>query len=475
MTRSVLQSRRAVVILAAGQGKRMKSNRPKVLHEVLGEPMLAHVLRAADSLGPMRIVVVTGHGREAVEAWLAGWTSRAPVISVEQVAPKGTGHAVGFAMSHIADADEVVVLYGDSPLQTPATLTRLCEMRGQRPLSLLVTRVADPSGYGRVLVGEGDTALKIVEDKDANEAEREVDLINAGMMAVDRAFLASGLKRLRPDNAQGELYLTDLVGLAADDGSPGNAYEAPPAETHGINTLAECARATELLRQRINGDWMAAGVTIVEPASAWIEATVTLAAGARIGSACELRGRTTVAAGARIDRGAVVVDCEIGENAWLKPYTVASDARIGAEAAVGPFAHLRPGTVLDARVKVGNFVETKKAHLHEGAKASHLSYIGDADIGAGSNIGAGTITCNYDGVNKHRTVLGRGVFIGSDTQLVAPVTVGEGAYVAAGTTVTGDVPAGALAVSRAPQRNIDGWVARKQAKQAAALVAKGRS
>jgi bifunctional UDP-N-acetylglucosamine pyrophosphorylase/glucosamine-1-phosphate N-acetyltransferase len=458
----------AVVVLAAGQGKRMHSALPKVLHRVLGEPMLAHVLRVAEGLAPDRIVVVTGHGRAQVEAWLASspWRpgrGEGPAVStVEQVNPNGTGHAVLCAQPAWHDADEVLVLYGDVPLLREETLAALRQARSEAPLSLLAADMANPTGYGRVLAREG-WVERIVEHKDASESEREVRLCNAGMMCLRRDFLAASLGRLRPDNAQGELYLTDLVGMAAQAGTPGRVLVLEDAEeVQGVNNRAECALATGLLRRRLNRAHMLAGVAIEEPETAWIEASVALAADCVIGPSVELRGNTSVSAGAVIERGCVLTDVEVAERAHLLPYTVASESRIGSDCHVGPFAHLRPGTVLGDACKVGNFVETKKTHLGRGAKASHLSYLGDADIGPDCNIGAGTITCNYDGKNKFRTVLGRGVFIGSDTQLVAPVNVGEGAYVGAGTTVTGDVPAGALALSRTPQRNIEGWVARKK-------------
>ncbi len=461
----------AVVVLAAGQGKRMQSALPKVLHKVLGEAMLGHVLRTAEALRPDKLVVVTGHGRAQVEAYVAQWGAqpgrRVQPVCIEQVNPNGTGHAVSCAQPVWQDADEVLVLYGDVPLLRVETLQELLLKRDRGLLSLLVADMADPTGYGRVVL-QGEQIQRVVEHKDANETERKITHVNAGMMAVRADFLKEALQKLSPNNAQGELYLTDLVGMAAQSGQPGRALLLRDgSEVQGVNQRAECALATAILKQRINLQHMLAGVAIEEPESAWIEATVRLEPDCTIAGNVELRGRTTVAAGAQIDRGCVVTDAEVGTGAHLLPYTVVADSRVGPGAHVGPFAHLRPGTVLEDKVKVGNFVETKKAHLGKGAKASHLSYLGDAEIGPDCNIGAGTITCNYDGVNKFKTVLGTGVFIGSDSQLVAPVTVGDGAYVGAGTTVTGDVPAGALAVSRTPQRNIEGWVAKRKARDAA--------
>lgn len=460
------QRKLTVVILAAGLGKRMMSQLPKVLHPVLGEPMLGHVLRTAEALNPERIVVVTGHGRQQVEAWIAKRTATSPTTCVEQVNPNGTGHAMLCAQPAWQDASEVLILYGDVPLLRHQTLERLLGDRGDRPLALLVAQVPDPGGYGRVVLN-GQEIQKVVEHKDATAAEREIAVVNAGMMAVRADFLKESLAKLTPDNAQGELYLTDLVGMAAQAQKPGVAtFAGDASEIQGVNNRAELAIATRVLRTRINQNLLMSGVQMDEPETAWIEAGVRVAPDASLGANVELRGMTTVAPGARIDRGSVLQNVTVAEKAHVLPYSVATDAQIGPGAHVGPFAHLRPGTVLGADVKVGNFVETKKAVLGAGAKASHLSYLGDADIGPNCNIGAGTITCNYDGVHKFKTTLGAGVFIGSDTQLVAPVTLGEGAYVGAGTTVTRDVPAGALAVSRTEQKNVEGWVARKKTKQA---------
>ena len=461
------QRKRAIVVLAAGHGTRMKSTTAKVLHPVLGEPMLAHVLRLAEALSPDRIVVVTGAGRQEVEAWLDGRSWSVPLRTVEQINPRGTGHATQFAIAEIVDTDEVLILYGDVPLLREESLRALLAARGEGSLSLLAAEVPDPTGYGRVLVDANGAIEGIVEHADASAEQRSVGLVNVGMMAADTRFLVQALAQLDDNNAQGELYLTDVPAMAHAAGKPGVvSVLADWTEMQGVNSRAQCAEATAVLRKRVNAGHMDAGVGLEEPETTWIEATVRLEADVTVAGGCELRGATTVATGASIGRGCVLTDTEVGANAVVKPYCVTAEACIGAAAQVGPFAHLRPGTVLEGKVKVGNFVETKKAHLRLGAKASHLSYLGDCDIGAGSNIGAGTITCNYDGTHKHRTVLGKGVFIGSDTQLVAPVTLGDDAYVGAGATITADVPAGALAVSRAPQRNIEGWVARRKAKLA---------
>ena len=462
--------RRAIVVLAAGKGTRMKSDTSKVLHPVLGLPMLGHTLRLAEdpALCADRVIVVTGYQREQVEGWMASTAGTVPRLSVEQVDPRGTGHAMQFTLPLLDGIDEVVVLYGDAPLLTLPTLQALIAARGDAVMSLLAADVPDPTGYGRVLLdGNGDID-RIVEHKDADAAVRATTLVNAGMIAVRADFLAQALGQLTDDNAQGELYLTDLPAIARRQGQRATVARAGDwHEILGCNSRAEVAAATDILRRRLISAWMAAGVSVERPDDCWIEAGVTLGRDITLGAWVELRGNTRVGDHAQIGRGCVLRDCIVDESAHLLPYVVAQDSTIGPLASVGPFAHLRPGTVLGRKTKVGNFVETKKAVLGEGAKASHLSYIGDAEIGAGSNIGAGTITCNYDGVNKFKTVLGKGVFIGSDTQLVAPVTLGDGAYVGAGTTVTQDVPAGALAVSRTAQRNIEGWVAKKAAQRAA--------
>ena len=469
-TPAASQPRRAVVILAAGMGTRMKSDRPKVLHEVLGQPMLAHVLRLAESaaLGAEQVVVIVGHGREQVEAWLQAQPAALPRVAVEQVDPKGTGHAMQFAVPHLGAAEEIVVLYGDAPLLREQTLSALCTARAGAAMSLLAAEVPDPTGYGRVVLGEDGAIARIVEHKDADDATRAVRLVNAGMVCVERTFLERALGQLSDDNAQGELYLTDLPGIARDEG--GRAYVARAddwQEILGCNSRAELAVATALLRERTLDALMAAGVSIEQPADCWVEVGVSVGRDSHLGVGVELRGATRVGSGVHIERGCVLRDTIVDDGAHLLPYVVANESRIGPAASVGPFAHLRPGTDLGKKTKIGNFVETKKAVFGEGAKASHLAYIGDAEVGARCNIGAGTITCNYDGERKFKTTLGEGVFIGSDSQLVAPVTLGDGAYVGAGTTVTADVPAGALAVARAPQRNIEGWVERRAARRAA--------
>jgi bifunctional UDP-N-acetylglucosamine pyrophosphorylase / glucosamine-1-phosphate N-acetyltransferase len=455
------RSATAVVVLAAGAGTRMKSATPKALHPVLGVPMVGHVLRIAEQLKPGRMVVVTGHQRAAVEAWIGAQQWNCDVHFVEQAEQRGTGHAVKMAVPELGDAEEVLVLYCDGPLLTANTLAQLLNARGDGVVSLMTAEPPDAAKYGRVVLNGDGRVDRIVEHADANPEELAVPLINAGMMALQRRFLEDALGRLSDDNAQGELYLTDLLAMARDAGLPGASVCADWEEVQGINDRAELARASAILQRRVVAHWLAEGVAIQRPDDVVIETTVHLSRDVSVAGAVELRGDTTVGYGTRIDRGCVLNNVTVGEHTHLKPYSVATDTKIGNAAAVGPFAHLRPGTVLHNKVKVGNFVETKKAVLREAAKASHLSYVGDADVGAGSNIGAGTITCNYDGKNKFKTVLGEGVFIGSNTALVAPIEIGDGAYVGAGSTLTGDVPAQALAVARGRQFIKEGWAADK--------------
>lgn len=451
----------AVIVLAAGAGTRMKSATPKALHPVLGVPMVGHVLRIAERLRPGRMIVVTGHGREAVEAWISSEKWSCDVDFVEQAERRGTGHAVQMAVPALGDATEVLVLYCDGPLLHTETLESLLSERGDGLVSLMTAIPPDPAQYGRVILNDAGRIQAIVEHADANEEQRQVGLINAGMMALDRTFLEHGLSQLSDGNAQGELYLTDLLEMAAKADKPGVSVTADWEELQGINDRIELARATAISQLRVVHRWLNEGVAIARPDDVTIETTVHLSRDVTIASGVELRGDTKIGYGTRVDRGCVLNDVTVGENAHLKPYCVATDSTIGNDTAIGPFAHLRPGTVLHNKVKVGNFVETKKTVLREGAKASHLSYIGDADIGAGSNIGAGTITCNYDGKNKFKTVLGEGVFIGSNSALVAPVTLGDGAYVGAGSTITKDVPAAALAVARGRQYVKEGWANHK--------------
>jgi bifunctional UDP-N-acetylglucosamine pyrophosphorylase/glucosamine-1-phosphate N-acetyltransferase len=457
----------ATVILAAGKGTRMKSSQPKVLHAVAGRPMIEYSILLARALESDRIVCVLGHEAEAVRAAIDARFGAGAVEVVIQAEQRGTGHAVSMALPKLRGFDgPVLILYGDVPLLTRELLARLVRATGRRPLGLVTARMADPTGYGRIVRDNTGRLERIVEQKDASARERGIDETNAGIYCVHASFLARALKELRADNAQGELYLTDIVGRAAHEGEV-VTVEASPAEVMGVNDRVELATADARMRRRINEALMRGGVTLRDPESCYIDASVEIGRDTEIGPMVQIRGATRIGERARIDAGCVLSDCVVGDGAHLKPYTVVAGSEIGADAQVGPFAHLRPESLIGAHAKIGNFVETKKARFGMGAKASHLSYLGDCEIGAEANIGCGTITCNYDGYNKSRTVVGEGAFIGSDTQLVAPVTVGARAVVAAGTTVTEDVPPGALVLTRAPLVTRPGYYEKKREREEA--------
>jgi bifunctional UDP-N-acetylglucosamine pyrophosphorylase/glucosamine-1-phosphate N-acetyltransferase len=456
-----------VVVLAAGLGTRMRSGRAKVLHELGGRPLLGHVLAALAPLGPARVALVVGHQADAVRRAAEGGTFP-DLRTVVQAEQRGTGHAVLCAAPAFEGfVGDVVICYGDVPLVRTATLRALVEAHRRRgaDLTLLTVCFEDPTGYGRILRGTGGEVVGIVEERDAGPDQRAIKEINPGFYAVRSETLFPLLAELRPDNAQGELYLTDLVTLAARAGHRVHAVQAgEPYEVVGINTRAELAVMEARLRSELVERWMAAGVTFEDPATAYVGPEVTIGTDTVIGPNVTLRGRTHVGAGCRLDGTAFLADATLGDRVHLRFGCVAEGAEVGADAIVGPFARLRPGTRLAERVHVGNFVETKQAVLGAGTKANHLAYLGDCEVGPDTNVGAGTITCNYDGFAKHRTTIGARVQIGSDTQLVAPVRVGDDAYVGAGTTVTRDVPAGALVVSRVPQRVVPGWTARRRAR-----------
>jgi bifunctional UDP-N-acetylglucosamine pyrophosphorylase/glucosamine-1-phosphate N-acetyltransferase len=453
----------------------MRSASAKVLHELAGVPLVRHPLAALAPLGPARVVVVVGHQADAVREAVAGAALPDVRIAV-QAEQRGTGHAVVCARDAVGDdfAGDVVVLYGDVPLIRTATLVALLDVhrREAADLSLVTTTFAHPTGYGRILRGPDGRVTGIVEERDASEAERAITEINPGIYAVRSDVLFRLLAELRPDNAQGELYLTDLVGLVVRAGGRIATVRASTSEeVAGVNTRAELARMEATLKEEIVGRWMAAGVTFEDPATAYVGPEVTIGADTVVGPNVQLRGRTRIGSGCRIDGTAYVVDSVLGDRVHLLFACVLDGAEVGDDARIGPFARLRPGTRLAERVHVGNFVETKQAAIGAATKANHLAYLGDCEVGPDTNVGAGTITCNYDGFRKHRTTIGARVQIGSDTQLVAPVSVGDDAYVGAGTTVTRDVPPGALAVSRVPQRHVAGWTARRRALSAGASAA----
>jgi bifunctional UDP-N-acetylglucosamine pyrophosphorylase / glucosamine-1-phosphate N-acetyltransferase len=442
----------AVVVLAAGKGSRMKSDLPKVLHPVAGRPMLSHVLGSVAALSPTETVVVVAPGMADVEA------AAAPCRCAVQDRPLGTGHAVAAAREALAPllrdgAADLLVVFGDCPLMTSETLGRLVAARRdpQAPeLIGLAFRPADAAAYGRVILDETGRIEKIVEFADADSAQRQIGLCNAGIVigAADRLFELIG--RLGSHNAQGEYYLTDIFGLAHGDGHPAGVAECPAEEVLGVNSRADLAQVEAVMQQRLRRRAMAAGATLVDPSTVWLSADTVL------GRDVTVQPSVFFGPGVRV-----------GDRVEIRSFCHLEGAEVGDDAVIGPFARLRPGARIGRGAHVGNFVEIKNAELGEGAKANHLTYLGDATVGAAANVGAGTITCNYDGFLKHRTEIGAGAFIGSNTALVAPVSIGDGALVAAGSTITEDVPADALAVARGDQQNLEGAAARYRERQRA--------
>ena len=471
MVRAMTRPSPIVLIMAAGLGTRMKSDRAKVLHEVAGRPMIAWAIEAARAAGAQRVVAILGHQLDTVKAALDQRYGAGAIEVALQAEQKGTGHAVLSALPALErepDDRIVVILSGDAPLLLSQRIAQLTEACADSPsgLALLSTVPDREMPYGRLVRDINGKLLRVVEWPDASPAERAIKDTNAGFYAVRLGHLRRDLATLRADNAKGELYLTDLVARAAERGGA-TAIDTPFEETSGVNDRVDLAKVDLAARRRINEAHMRAGVSMQSPETTYIDADVgPIGKDAWFGPGVVLRGKTTIGERARIDAGCVLTDVTVGADVHLKPYTVASEAQLGTRVEVGPFTHLRPATRLDDDVKVGNFVETKKAHLMQGAKANHLSYLGDASIGAKANIGAGTITCNYDGFAKHVTTIEAGAFIGSDTQLVAPVTVGRDAYVGSGSTVTKDVPRGALALTRVKQVNVEGWADRYREAQA---------
>ncbi len=446
------------IVLAAGQGTRMRSRLPKVLHLLAGRPLLQHVLEAAVAAGVDARHVVIGHAGDQVRDTIVGES----IQWVEQRQQLGTGHAVMQALPAVPDEATVLVLYGDVPLVRPETMRLLLDAAARGP-ALLSTFLQDPGAYGRIMRAPDGSLLGIVEYKDATPEQRDIREINTGLLACPAAILRDCLNRCGNDNAQGEYYLTDVIGMAVADGLPVSAVIADDAsEVAGVNDRVQLAALERVLQRRQSEDLMRGGVTLADPARLDIRGSLCCAADVRIDINCVFEGRVRIAEGASIGPNCVIRDSEIGPGSVIEANSMLDKAVVGSGVQVGPFARLRPGTELGDKSKVGNFVEIKKARLGEGSKANHLSYIGDALIGAGVNIGAGTITCNYDGVHKHQTIIEDGAFIGSDTQLVAPVTVGAGAVVGAGTTVTRDVSPDSLATRRARQREVAGWSSRRR-------------
>ncbi|WP_432074462.1 bifunctional UDP-N-acetylglucosamine diphosphorylase/glucosamine-1-phosphate N-acetyltransferase GlmU [Streptomyces wuyuanensis] len=464
----------AIVVLAAGEGTRMKSKTPKVLHEIAGRSLVGHVVSAARELEPEQLVVVVGHASEQVKGHLAAhYEGTRTAFQAEQ---NGTGHAVRMALEELGQAPDgtVVVVCGDTPLLSGETLSALVGTHGAdgNAVTVLTAEVPDSTGYGRIVRDAATGAVTaIVEHKDASEAERAIKEINSGVFAFDGRLLADALGKVRTDNSQGEEYLTDVLGILREAGHRvGASVAGDHREILGINNRVQLAEARRLLNQRLLERAMTAGVTVVDPASVLVDVTVTFERDAVVHPGTQLLGATHVAEDAEVGPNTRLRDTVVGRGARVDN-TVADGAVIGESASVGPYAYLRPGTRLGAKAKAGTYVEMKNASLGEGTKVPHLSYVGDATIGEYTNIGAASVFVNYDGEAKHHTTIGSHCRTGSDNMFVAPVTVGDGAYTAAGSVITKDVPAGSLAVARGQQRNIEGWVARKRPGSAAAQAA----
>ncbi|MER6526699.1 bifunctional UDP-N-acetylglucosamine diphosphorylase/glucosamine-1-phosphate N-acetyltransferase GlmU [Streptomyces sp. NPDC001508] len=464
----------AVVVLAAGEGTRMKSATPKVLHQICGRSLVGHVLAAARELKPQDLVVVVGHAREQVTAHLGELDPQARTAVQDR--QNGTGHAVRMAVEELGGAVEgtVVVVCGDTPLLTGETLRRLTDTHHAdgNAVTVLTAQVPDATGYGRIVRDDASGAVTaIVEHKDADESQRAVREINSGVFAFDGQLLAQALGKLRTNNSQGEEYLTDVLGILREAGHRvGASVAGDHREIAGINNRVQLAQARRILNDRLLERAMLAGVTVVDPATTWVDVTVSFEQDAVVHPGTQLHGATLIGEGAEVGPNTRLTDTRVGAGARVDT-TVAERAQIGAGASVGPFAYLRPGTRLGARSKVGTYVETKNAVIGEGTKVPHLSYVGDATIGEYTNIGAASVFVNYDGQDKHHTSVGSHCRTGADNMFVAPVTVGDGAYTAAGSVITKDVPPGSLAVARGQQRNIEGWVARKRPGSAAARAA----
>ena len=444
-----------VVILAAGKGTRMKSVLPKVMQPLAGRPLLRHVVDTAKALSAARTLVVYGHGGDLVQRAFASES----LLWAEQAEQKGTGHAVQMALPQLPATGRTLILYGDVPLTTTSTLGRLIERVASDAVMGLITLVMDnPAGYGRIVRDAGGDVVRIVEQKDASDDEKKIREVNTGIFCVPNVLLHKWLPALQNNNAQGEYYLTDIIAMAAAENVRIETVQPEQSwEVDGINDKLQLS-ALERVHQRVLADnLMRGGVTLIDPARLDIRGSVTHGMDVHIEPNVILEGRVVLGNNVRIGANCQLKDCEIGDNVVIKPNSLIDDARVGAGAEIGPFARLRPGTVLAENVHIGNFVETKKAVIGKGSKANHLAYLGDAEIGSGVNIGAGTITCNYDGVNKHLTTIGDNAFIGTNTSLIAPVVVGAGATTGAGSAISKDVPDNTLAVARGKQVVIESW------------------
>jgi len=455
----------AALILAAGQGTRMKSALPKVLHEIAGKPLAAWPVDLARGLGCAPITLVVGHGAERVKERL-GDKGLTYALQAEQL---GSGHAVLCAEEALAGfRGSLLLLCGDVPLLRQETLQALLDHHRseQAAVTVLTGQVDNPYGYGRIIRDGNEEVYAIVEEKDADATQKQVREINSGIYVFEAPFVFESLREVGCDNASGEYYLTDVIGAARAAGRKVCALSVEAIEeVQGINDRVQLASAARTMRRRINLELLRAGVTMIDPETVYIDAGVQVGADSILHPNVALRGATRIGGNAIIETGVTVSDCLIGDNAHLKAGSVLEGSTLGDGCAIGPMAHLRPGTELAGDNKIGNFVETKKAKLGKKSQASHLTYLGDAVVGERVNFGCGTITCNYDGVNKHQTTVGDDVFVGSDVQLIAPVSIGSGSLIGAGSTITTDVPADALAISRSEQKNIAGWAAKKRQKQ----------
>ncbi len=442
-----------VVVLAAGQGKRMHSTLPKVLHRLAGRPLLAHVLETAKALSAERAIVVHGHGSEAVKAAFNG----AAVEWVEQAEQLGTGHALMQALPKVPPKADVMVLYGDVPLVRPETLERLKDA-ARDGLGILTVELDDPTGYGRIVRDAKGRVKRIVEQKDASAKERAIREVNVGFMVAKADRLTAWLARVRNENAQKEYYLTDVIGLAATDGVEVGAVKAQDWwEVSGVNSKRELAALERAFQHRQAGRLLDSGVSLADPARLEVRGELRCGRDVSIDVNCVFEGRVTLGDGVSIGPNCVLRNVTVAAGSEVHAFSLLEDAEVGARCRIGPYARLRPGTRLDEEVHVGNFVEVKASHIGKGSKANHLSYIGDAELGRGVNVGAGTITCNYDGAAKHRTVIEDDCFIGSDATLVAPVRIAKGSYIGAGSTISKDTPAGQLTVARARQVSLPSW------------------
>ncbi|MDP1719920.1 MAG: bifunctional UDP-N-acetylglucosamine diphosphorylase/glucosamine-1-phosphate N-acetyltransferase GlmU [Candidatus Nanopelagicaceae bacterium] len=451
-----------VIVLAAGEGTRMKSTTPKVLHTIAGQSLLGHVLTAVETLAPAEVRVVIGAGREKVQEHLDLISPES--VPVIQERRGGTGHAVQIALASAEPKGTVLIVAGDTPLLSSETLRQLiaAHNEGGYAATVLTAELPDPTGYGRIIRAENGDLIRIVEERDASDVEKEIDEINSGVYVFDLAKLHRAIAKLTDDNVQGELYLTQVIEILRADNDRVVPIITPDyIEILGINDRVQMAECAAIMRDQINDAFMRAGVSMIDPTTTWIDTSVKIAPDALIYPGTAISGNSVIAEGAIIGPRSTLIDCNVAAGATVIE-SFCNGATIGVEASVGPFTYLRPGSVLGRKSRTGAYVEMKNATLGEGSKVPHLSYVGDATIGEGTNIGAATVFVNYDGVEKHHTTVGDHVRIGSDTMLVAPLSIGDGAYTAAGSVITEDVPPGAIGVGRAKQRNVLGWVLRKR-------------